>query len=289
MSERHEDTRWRRREAFLFHPLKGFLIPSTSSSRLAGPQWCQCWRFCVPWFQRGSFHVGVLGCASVGGLCLLFLTSSSLRRRLQVSFSARWSPWRHSVFVGAMTTRRHSKSRSPAKRDVCRMSQTSTIAASSQPVPLMLTPTPARADLPDAQLPALPQSPGAPLEDITTPIQASLHAQSSGPTYRGDPPQPAPAPVSGLLRLFTSRMLTPLRVHALPLFSLAWLLLFCPTRDRHLLRPRSLPSVMATTGAASALAEVSPPSLVSCAMSRTSTRAPLWTRPPAPCSRRSNE
>ena len=61
----------------------------------------------------------------------------------------------------------------------------------------MLTPTPARADLPDAQFPALPQSPGAPLEDITTPIQASSHAQSSGPTYRGDPPQPAPAPVSG--------------------------------------------------------------------------------------------
>ena len=93
----------------------------------------------------------------------------------------------------------------------------------------------------------------------------------------------------GLLRLFTSRMLTPLRVHALPLFSHAWLLLFCPTRDRHLLRPRSLLSVMATTGAASALAEASPPSLVSCATSRTSTRAPLWTRPPAPCSRRSNE
>ena len=79
----------------------------------------------------------------------------------------------------------------------CRMSQTNTIAASSQPVSLMLTPTPARADLPDAQFPALPQSPGAPLEDITTPIQASSHAQLSGPTYRGDPPQPAPAPVSG--------------------------------------------------------------------------------------------
>ena len=96
-----------------------------------------------------------------------------------------------------MTTRNHSKSRSPAKRDACRMSQTSTIAASSQPVSLMLAPTSARVDLLDAQLPALPQSPGAPLEDITTPIQASLHAQSSGPTYRGDPPQPAPAPVSG--------------------------------------------------------------------------------------------
>ena len=98
-----------------------------------------------------------------------------------------------------------------------------------------------------------------------------------------------PRRFQGLLRLFTSRMLTPLRVHALPLFSHAWLLLFCPTRDRHLLRPRSLPSVMAITGAASALVEASPPSLVSCAMLRTSTRAPLWMRPPAPCSRRSNE
>ena len=70
---------------------------------------------------------------------------------------------------------------------------------------------------------------------------------------------------------------------------LAWLLLFCPTRDRLLLRPCFLPSVMATTGAASALAEASPPSLVSCATSRTSTRALPWTRPLAPCSRRSNE
>ena len=37
----------------------------------------------------------------------------------------------------------------------------------------------------------------SPLEDITTPVQASPFAQSSGPTYRGDPPTPAPAPVSG--------------------------------------------------------------------------------------------
>ena len=42
------------------------------------------------------------------------------------------------------------------------MSQTSTIAASSQPDSLMLAPTPARTDLPDARFPALPQSPGAP-------------------------------------------------------------------------------------------------------------------------------
>ena len=36
----------------------------------------------------------------------------------------------------------------------------------------------------------------------------------------------------GLLRLFTSRMLTPLRVHALPLFSHAWLLLVSVTDPR---------------------------------------------------------
>ena len=96
-----------------------------------------------------------------------------------------------------MTTRNLSKSRSPVKRDACRLSQTSTIAASSQPDPLMLAPTRARADPPDARFPALPQSPGASLEDITTPVQAPPFVQLSGPTYRGDPPTPAPAPVSG--------------------------------------------------------------------------------------------
>ena len=96
-----------------------------------------------------------------------------------------------------MSTRNHSKSRSPAKRDACRMSQTSTVAASSQPDSLVFAPTPARADLPVARFPALPQSPGAPLQDITTPVLASPFAQSSGPTYRGDPPTPAPEPVSG--------------------------------------------------------------------------------------------
>ena len=77
------------------------------------------------------------------------------------------------------------------------MSQASTIAASSQPDSLMLAPTPARADPPDARISALPQSPGARLQNITTPVLASSLAQSSGPTYRGDPPTPAPAPVSG--------------------------------------------------------------------------------------------
>ena len=96
-----------------------------------------------------------------------------------------------------MTTRNLSKSRSPVKRDASRMSQTSTIAASSQPDPLMLAPTPACADPLDARLPALPQSPGASLEDITTPVQAPPFVPLSGPTYRGGPPTPAPAPVSG--------------------------------------------------------------------------------------------
>ena len=197
--------------------------------RLAGPQWCQCWRSCVAWFQRGSFHVGVLGCASAGGLCLLFLTWSSPRWRLQVSFSACWSPWRHSVFVDAMTTRHHSTSRSPAKRDACRMSQTSTIAASSQPVSLMLTPTPARADLPDAQLPALPQSPGALLEETSPHRSRRLCMLNRAvPRIVGTRLSRLLRRFQGILRLFTSRMLTPLHVHALPPFSHAWLL-----RDGH--------------------------------------------------------
>ena len=41
----------------------------------------------------------------------------------------------------------------------------------------------------------------------------------------------------GLLRLSIFRLLTPLRVHALPPLNHVWLLLFCPTRDRHPLRP----------------------------------------------------
>ena len=95
--------------------------------------------------------------------------------------------------------------------------------------------------------------------------------------------------LQGLLRLFTSRMLILSRVHASPPFSHVWPPLFCLTRGRHPLCPFSLPSVMATTGAASVLAEDSPPSLVSCGMSRTSTRALQWTSLLAPCSRRSNE
>ena len=77
------------------------------------------------------------------------------------------------------------------------MSQASTIAASSQPDSLSQAPTPARADPPDARFPAVPQSPGAPVQNITTPVLASPFAQSSGPTYRGDPPTPPPAPVLG--------------------------------------------------------------------------------------------
>ena len=70
------------------------------------------------------------------------------------------------------------------------MSQASTIAASSQSDSLRLALTPTRADLPVAQLPALPQSPGALPQDFSTPVLASPFAQSCGPTYRGDPPTP---------------------------------------------------------------------------------------------------
>ena len=70
-------------------------------------------------------------------------------------------------------------------------------AASSQSDSLRLALTPARADLPVAQLPALPQSPGALTQDLSTRVLASPFAQSCGPTYRGDAPTPAPALVSG--------------------------------------------------------------------------------------------
>ena len=116
-----------------------------------------------------------------------------------------------------MSKRNHSKSRSPVQRDPCRMSQASTIAVSSQPDSrdpcrmsqagtiaafthpdsLSQAPTPARADPPDARFPAVPQSSGAPVQNIATPVLASPFAQSSGPTYRGDPPTPPPAPVLG--------------------------------------------------------------------------------------------
>ena len=189
-----------------------------------------------------------------------------------------------------MSKRNHSKSRSPVQRDVCRMSQASTIAASSQSDSLMLAHTPARADFPGERCPALQQSPGAPFAEhhytgagvFACSIERFL--VSWGPASAG-----SCAGLQGLLRLFTLRMLILSRVHASPPFSHVWPPLFCLTRGRHPLRPFSLPSVMATTGAASVPAEASPPSLTSCAMSRTSTRAPLWTSPLAPCSRRSNE
>ena len=101
-----------------------------------------------------------------------------------------------SVFVNAMTTRNHSKSRSPVKRDACRMSQTSTIAASSQSDSHVLAPSSARADSHGARFSVLSQPPGAPLQDVNTPTLVFPFAQPSGPTYRGDPPAPAPAPVS---------------------------------------------------------------------------------------------
>ena len=51
---------------------------------------------------------------------------------------------------------------------------------------------------PDARISALPQSPGAPFaEHHYTGAGVLCMLTSSGSTYRGDPPQPAPAPVAG--------------------------------------------------------------------------------------------
>ena len=66
------------------------------------------------------------------------------------------------------------------------MSQASTIAAFSQPDSLSQAPAPACADPPDARFHDLQQSLGAPLQNITTLVLASLFAQSGGgPTDAG--------------------------------------------------------------------------------------------------------
>ena len=108
------------------------------------------------------------------------------------------------------------------------------------------------------------------------------------PRTVGNRPRRLPRRFQGPLRQFNLLTLTPLRVHASPPFSRAWLLPLCLIRDRHHLCPPSLRFVTVTTGAANALAKALPPFLVSCAMSRISMRAPSWTRPRAPCSQRLN-
>ena len=104
------------------------------------------------------------------------------------------------MFVNAMSNWNHSKSRSPvnaAKRDAFRMSQTSTVAASSQLDALMLAPTPARGDVHGKWLHDNQQPSGPSLQVIATPVSSSPFAHLGGPTYRGELPTPAPAPVSG--------------------------------------------------------------------------------------------
>ena len=80
------------------------------------------------------------------------------------------TPWDSAALVGTMATRHHSTSRSPpstARREACRL------PSDSRQLPRLSVQAPAD--------PAL-QSPFAPLD---------------APTYRGDPPMPAPVPVSG--------------------------------------------------------------------------------------------
>ena len=104
------------------------------------------------------------------------------------------------MFVDTMANRDHSKSRSPVnaiRRDVCRLSQASTVAALSQPDALMLTPTPARGDFHSEWHPDSQQPSGTSSQVFGTPVSQSPFAHLGGPTYRGDLPTPAPAPVSG--------------------------------------------------------------------------------------------
>ena len=78
------------------------------------------------------------------------------------------TPWDRPALVGTMANRHHSTSRSPpnsTRRDTCR-----------QP--------------PDSR-----QPPGSSLQ--ADPALQSPFARSDAPTYRGDPPMPAPVPVSG--------------------------------------------------------------------------------------------
>ena len=99
-----------------------------------------------------------------------------------------------------MANRNHSKSRSPvnaARRDAGRLSQTSTVAAPSQLDALMLAPTPARGDSHGEWLPDNQQPSGTPSQVFATPVSPSPFAHLGRPTYRGEPPAPAPASVSG--------------------------------------------------------------------------------------------
>ena len=138
-----------------------------------------------------------------------------------------------------MTTRNHSKSRSPAKRDACRMSQTSTIARLHSLIHSCLHP----------HLHArifLTHSFRLYHSRLEPSWRTSQHRSWRPrllnrvvPRIVGTRQRRLPRRFRGLLRLFTSRMLTLSRVHASPLFSHVWPLPFCPTRDRHLLRPFS--------------------------------------------------
>ena len=108
--------------------------------------------------------------------------------------------WYRLVFVDTMANRDHNKSRSPVnaiRRDAGRLSQASTVAALSQPDALMLTPTPARGDFHSEWPPDSQQPSGTSSQVFGTPVSQSPFAHLGGPTYRGDPPTPAPAPVSG--------------------------------------------------------------------------------------------
>ena len=108
--------------------------------------------------------------------------------------------WFLLVFVDTMANRDHSKSRSPVhatRRDAGRLSQASTVAASSQLDALMLAPTPARGDFHSEWPPDGQQPPGTSSQVSATPVSPSPFAHVGGPTYRGVPPTPAPAPVSG--------------------------------------------------------------------------------------------
>ena len=192
------------------------------------------------------------------------------------------------MFVDTMANRDHSKSRSPVNAKggtlaAChRQAQSqhfhNRMRSCSHPH--------ARGDFHSEWLPDSQQPSGTSSQVFGISVSQSPFAHLGGPTYRGDPPTAAPAPVSVPSPTIHLVNTDPFARARMPQSSRAWLLQLCLTRDRHHLCLPSFRSVMVTTGAANAHEKASPPFLVSCATLRISTRAPPWMRLRALCSPR---
>ena len=198
---------------------------------------------------------------SMREVCLqdVHLSDSSLRalqwRLLVVLARQLCTPWDRPALVGTMANRHHSTSRSPpnaTRRDACRL-------------------------LPDSR-----QPPGSSLLAPFDQVLRSPFARLDAPTHRGDPPMPAPAPVSGpspTIHLANADPFARARIAAVQSRVAA------PAVSD----PRPPPPVPASSPFRDGHYWCSKsPFLDSCSTSCISTQALLWTSLPAPCSPRSN-